>query len=329
MTVVTHLAIGPEDHGVVIFAHWLARNTGTRYVHLAEVGHFDERLVRGTDLVHLHYTEALYAPHTTAAAQVFRRLRDRLPARVSVTLHDLPDPADESARYRRRSDSYGSVVAAVDMVCVSSRHEADLLQRFSDVPASVIPLPISDTSPILTEDRPRPDAEVAVFGFVYPGKGHEHVLRHLPAGVGLTALGRVADGHDAFVADLARQAKNTKKCFNITGFVPEEELKQRLRRVAVPVVPATAISASGSLNTWIGAGRRPLVAEGAYAHEIGESCPGIITLYRPDELGPAIRNAMHHPDSTWLEQPPPRNRTEKAVAEAYLRVFTNREVVPA
>ncbi len=329
MTAVTHLAIGPEDHGVVIFAHWLARSTGARYVHLTDVGRFDEHLVRGADLVHLHYTEALYAPHTTAAAQAFRRLRDRLPARVSVTLHDLPDPSDESARYRRRSDSYGSVVAAVDVVCVSSRHEADLLQKFSGVTANVIPLPISDTSPIPGEDRPRPNPEVAVFGFVYPGKGHEHVLRHLPAGLGLTALGRVADGHDALVADLARQAHDMNKRLRVTGFVPEGELNQRLRRVAVPVVPATAISASGSLNTWIGAGRRPLVADGPYAREIAEGCPGIITLYRPDQLGPAIRNALLHPDSTWLERPPPRDRTEKAVAEAYLRVFASREVVPA
>ncbi|WP_285619465.1 hypothetical protein [Kineosporia sp. NBRC 101677] len=325
-----HLVVGPPDHGVVIFADWLARQTGGHRIHLPGPDALDASVlarIREVEApVHLQYTEALFGPHTTTAAAAFVRLRSALPGPVGVTLHDLPDPADEPGRYQRRSAGYREVARAADVVCVSSRHELRLLNQLAPevTSAQVIPLPMAADPVVEPADRPRPRPEVAVFGFIYPGKGHAAVLgemRDLPEGIALTAIGRLADNHADLGSELTDAAARSGRSFAVTGFLPEAELQTRLRLSAVPVVPATNISASGSLNTWIAAGRRPLVAEGPYTRELAEECPGLLTLYRPGEFAEAAREVLADASKSWLLQPPPPERHESAVAEAYLNVF--------
>ena len=47
----------------------------------------------------------------------------------------------------------------------------------------------------------------------------------------------------------------------------------RLRRVGVGLVAHANLSASGSLNSWLAAGRRPLVRTSDYAHEMAALRP--------------------------------------------------------
>lgn len=331
MTRIGHVIVGPAQHGVVRFADDLAAAVGGPAWHLpgpADLRDFRldgpgqhpadrHHVIDLTDPVDVHYlqyTDGLYGPDTASAATAFVALRRRLAGPAVVTLHDLPDPSDAPDRYRRRAASYRAVVAAVDAVAVSSRHEAGLLAALLELfepagttaaagtggEATVIPLPI-DGGPH-PGPRPEPLPEVAVLGFVYPGKGHDAALAALdrvPAGIGLTAIGRVADGHAELAADLHATARSGRPLL-ITGFVPDAELTARLHRAGVPVAPSTAISASGSLNTWLAAGRRPLVAAGPYTHELAARCPGALRLYQPGELPELITQALATPSLTWL-----------------------------
>jgi glycosyltransferase involved in cell wall biosynthesis len=348
--------IGPADHGVVRFAHRLAQSANGPVLHLAQAGQADHALLAAhldpaVRAVHLQYTDALYAPHTTDAATTFLDLRRRIAARdsdrgparepltVSVTMHDLPDPDDEPGRYRRRALSYARVAGAVDTVVVSSDHELALLQLLPVLPVParldrppnsgprmrVIPLPLEAPRIVARPDRPVPRPEVAVFGFIYPGKGHEDVLQAmvgLPPEVRFTALGRPADGHEPMRSALAALAHRSQRRMEITGFVADRELDERMQRIAVPIVPARKISASGSLNSWIAAGRRPLVADGPYPREFAGRYPGAIELYRPDELPALIRTGLAEPETSWLVASPPPELTAPAVAAAYRALLT-------
>ena len=77
--------------------------------------------------------------------------------------------------------------------------------------------------------------------------------------------------------------------FHLSGYVPDEDLPGLLRSAVLPVAPHEHLSASGSINTWIGAGRRPLVPRSGYALELLERAPGCVWLY--DDLRTALRQA--------------------------------------
>ena len=82
--------------------------------------------------------------------------------------------------------------------------------------------------------------------------------------------------------------------------MPEHDVSRVLRRVGVPVAAHRNVSASGSMNSWIAAGRRPLVRDSAYAREMADLRPGTIILFDDATLVPTIAAALREPDSTWL-----------------------------
>jgi glycosyltransferase involved in cell wall biosynthesis len=148
---------------------------------------------------------------------------------------------------------------------------------------------------------------VAVLGFLYPGKGLEHVIdaagRVVARGrdVEVVNVGGVSTGHEGLVEELALRARLAGTRFSVTGYVPERDLVDVLRDVDVPVAAHLHVSASGSINTWIALGRRPIVLAGAYTRELAARMPGAVTI--ADDvaaLGPAIERAVESPDSTWL-----------------------------
>jgi hypothetical protein len=69
--------------------------------------------------------------------------------------------------------------------------------------------------------------------------------------------------------------------------------------VAVGVTAHRNVSASGSLNSWIAAGRRPLVRDGSYAREMAALRPGTLSLFDDATLVPRLDAALHRPTSTW------------------------------
>ncbi len=140
-----------------------------------------------------------------------------------------------------------------------------------------------------------------MLGWVYPGKGHAEVVRAC-AGLPVTvrALGEVSGGHDDLVPELAELAAGLGVGFEVTGWLDDDELAAHLDAVAVPVAAHRHVSASGSMNSWIAARRRPLVMAGTYAHEMAQLRPGTLTPVADGDLARAVAAALADPGSTRL-----------------------------
>jgi glycosyltransferase involved in cell wall biosynthesis len=178
--------------------------------------------------------------------------------------------------FAARAEAYGRIVRASHAWATNSWHEHALVDRWIAAGArgTVIPLPVH-----ATPGPPGPSRAVAglvpaepvvgVFGFVYPGKGHRQVVRAVAAlrragtMASVRVLGDAAPGHADEVEALVRTSRERGVPVEVTGRVAEDDLVRALRDVSVGVTAHRNVSASGSLNSWIAAGRRPLVRDGS------------------------------------------------------------------
>ncbi len=292
--------LGPDTHGVTRYAGEVAGAAGARVAR-------DVAQLAAGEPVHLHVTDRLLSRDPDEAAAAVEALARRV--RLTLTLHDVPQPTDGPV-FRARAAAYGRMVRACRAWVTNSWHEHALVSRWcvDDPHGAVIPLPVfrARDAAAGTVD-PEPVPVLGVFGFVYPGKGHRQVVRAAAAlrRAGMPAqvrvLGGAAPGHDNEVDVLLRTSRARGVPVEVTGRVPEDVLRPALRRVAVPVVAHRNVSASGSLNSWIAAGRRPLVRDSAYAREMADLRPGTITLFDDSSLVPTLEAALLSPLSTWTE----------------------------
>ena len=273
-----HLIVGPDSHGVTEYALGLARATGADVIRERTFG--EHPLPEGP--IHVTFTDHLFGD---TADTLLRRLGGRP---FSVSLHDIPQPEEGAARFDRRAAVYRTLAAAADAAVVNSQHEA----RFFDAAdAAVIRLPI----PVIDSPFAPEDSTVGVLGFLYPGKGHEDLIEALPDSR-LRFLGAVSAGHEQWAADLVRSARRVE----LTGWLSSDALAAEMGRIAVPVCPHRHFSASGSLMTWLGAGRSVLVTDSDYAREIDAWLPGRVTLVGEGGWRDAV--AKHEP----VQLDPPR-----------------------
>jgi hypothetical protein len=293
-----HLLLGLESHGVTRYAEAVARAAGAPVVR--DVAHLDA----GAS-VHLHLTDRLLGRDPAAAAAAVESLAQRV--RLTLTLHDVPQPTDGPV-FEARAAAYGRFVRASHAWATNSWHEHALVGRWCDAQArgTVIPLAVPPAAAAEAEGGRSVAAPVlGTFGFVYPGKGHRQVVRAAAAlrragtPVRVRVLGGAAPGHADEVDQLLRTSRERGVPVEVTGRVPDADLVRALRRVAVPVVAHRNVSASGSLNSWIAAGRRPLVRDSAYAREMAELRPGTITIFDDGTLVPSLEAALLRPDTTW------------------------------
>lgn len=312
-----HLVLGPTEHGVTQHALQLAAAAGEPVCHLAapsppDGGVVIDALHTRTDgrSVHLHVTDRLCGATPDAAAALVERIADRHP--LTVTLHDLPQESDGAIGFPRRAAAYRRIAMVARGVQVCSRHEQLLLGVIAPgVASSIVPLSVparslrSDTA----SPAPEPDDEptsgvptVGVLGYLYPGKGHAEVLDALDRinrpGVAVVALGRPSDGHGWLVGDL--RARAGSRTLEVTGYLDDDALDRRIRRVTVPVMAHTHVSASGSLHRWIGCGRRPVAVANRYTRELAAALPGALTL--TTDLCTALGRALDQPETTWLDR---------------------------
>ena len=166
---------GQPEHGVSTYARHLAESVRAAYP-TTEL--LSPRGAPGADWVHLHFTDRLWGADAASAAAAVEALAER--HRVTVTLHDVPQPSD-LRHLSRRAESYRRVVRAATGVVCNSHHEAELLRRFtaSDAAPSVIPLPVAPAHPFAAPERLEP--VVAILGFYYPGKGHDRAVAAVAA----------------------------------------------------------------------------------------------------------------------------------------------------
>jgi glycosyltransferase involved in cell wall biosynthesis len=306
-----------EQHGVAAYARSLAEAVASQLgaetaVPLAAVA----QLPAGTPL-HLQFTDRLWGATPEDAAQAVRRLAAQHP--LTVTMHDVPQESDGARNLPRRRESYRAVAAASVGVACNSAHEAALLEEHGvATSAAVIPLPIDPIEglPSWRADGVL-DGSVGVLGFFYPGKGHDEALAAaIAASVRqFSVLGRASEGHAADLEAFVRAAAAHSVEVEVTGYLDDDELVRRCRRVSVPVIAHRHVSASGSLGSWIAAGRRPVATANRYIAEMAALRPGTLTSVAPERLADAVAAAAADPASTWLTPGPvPHGRRELAAA---------------
>lgn len=212
----TYVVVGSERHGVARHALATARaleglGFTVPVVHLPDAASLRERGPAVTGPVHLDVTDGLFGGDP---AEVPGLLAASLPGGATLTLHDVPQPAEGADRFARRAGAYAELARWALGTVVSSQHERALLGDVlaaapgegpgRGTPATgqppgataVIPLPVEDLRPVAsraggqptdpTEPPPRdPEPldglarDVVVFGFLYPGKGHAEALQAL------------------------------------------------------------------------------------------------------------------------------------------------------
>ncbi|WP_298888753.1 glycosyltransferase [uncultured Serinicoccus sp.] len=323
-----HLVPGPEEHGVV--RHGLGVHAHLGEAELLRCGRLDE-LADGAvagRVVLAQVTDRLLASAPGQGLVEWRRVL-RGAARVTVVLHDLPQRSD--GRHRRgRSELYAGLAASADTVVVASAHERLLLAaalRWArpDVATAVlgrtlvVPLPVEPDAGA----APRPSSSttpapltVVTLGFVYPGKGLEEVVdaaasaardpRLRDRAVEVVNLGGASQGHEDLLAALAARAEEAGVRWHATGYVPDEALPGLLAAATVPVAAHRHVSASGSVATWLAAGRRPLLLDSRYARELAARLPGTVQPVSEERLAPTLADALVEAssrdgaDPTWL-----------------------------
>lgn len=314
--VLVHL--GDERHGVDRYAREVAGEAALALGR--DCSSLPEALPSGVP-VHLHYTDRLWGRSPEESAEAVERIARRGP--VSVTLHDLPQASDGPASQLRRGAAYRRVVACATHVVCNSAHELGLLRalRPEPVPTSIVPLPCD------VVDEPGAAAtrsEVAIVGFFYPGKGHDEAVAAAARSrspLPVVALGAASPGHEGDLAAWVDRARALGVRASATGFLPEPELQARMRAARVPVVAHRHVSASGSLNAWIGAGRRPIVVRNAYFEEMAALRPGTAWLVGEDELADAVEAAAADPSLTLLAPDASTGPGLADVAAAYVHLW--------
>jgi glycosyltransferase involved in cell wall biosynthesis len=296
MRVVLHTPGAPE-HGVARHAATLARQLTARGVTVVD---------HGADVAHTQFTDALWGPDVAAAAAAFTRWTANSPRPLVVTLHDVPGGDADPDRDRRRVLGYAEVAAAADAVVVSAHHEAARLAATTGHRASVVPLPVEALP--MGQTPPWADrVTLGVLGFVYPGKGHAAVIAaaaRQPSRPLVVVAGAVSPRHGGLWSELVRQAAAAGVELLLTGALDDGAMGAAARAVTVPVVPSRTVSASGTLATWWGCDRRPLVARSPYAVEQARDRPECLWLYEPDGLDAAIGAVLADPGRSRIDAPP-------------------------
>ena len=325
-----HLVVGPDRHGVVVHALRIARAPGEEVLRVEDATASAGAPVAdspspgglaGREVV-VHFTDRAFGSTPESAAEAFTTWVGDA-ASVQVVLHDVPQASDGTGQ-ERRAAAYTRVVRASDRVVVSSEHERELLAAATGLDAdriTVVPLPVERSA--ATPDGPGPAALppgrwVATLGFAYPGKGLEEVVDATAAAardprlpedarpMGVLNLGGAAPVHEDLLTELEERAAAAGTQFVATGWLDDAALAAACHRVAVPVAYHRHVSASGSVNSWLAAGRRPVVVRSRYTDEQSERMPGSMALVdHTEDLAPlvgAIVTALGDPASTQQDE---------------------------
>ena len=269
----THLIVGPESHGVTRYALELAAATDAPVLRESEFSAV--ALPDSVDSVHVAFTDHLFGDSPAAAVDaLLARVGSR---QLSVSFHDIPQPEEGADRFARRAAAYQRLAADADVAVVNSEHEAEFFRDAGiDVGVIRLPIPLIDSA-----FEPEPGT-VGILGFLYPGKGHEELIRALRGtDYRLRFLGSVSPGHEEWARGLEAHAE-------ITGWLSDADLAAEMGRIQIPVCAHRHFSASGSLMTWLGAGRHVLANDSDYTREIDEWLPNRITRVQPSSWRSAI-----------------------------------------
>lgn len=315
MTLPIHVIVGPDAHGVVDYALRLHRVTGGPVVRATHYEDLPSAIAPGP--LHFTFTDHLFGDSPdAAAAAVLELAKGRT---WSISFHDVPQPEEGAERFAHRAPAYRRLADAATASFVNSHHEAAF---FAPLDVSVLHLPLPDSAPSrdTTAHADRTGTRVGMLGFIYPGKGHDDVLRALAGtDLHLRAIGGYAAGHEHLDQDLASLAAELGVDYHATGYLELDELHHEMDQADIPVVAHRHFSASGSLMEWLSRGRRVLAADSAYTRELRELWPEFIDIVPEGHWSAAFRDV---PEDFSVPRTPPRNWTWRHVARGYVEVWS-------
>jgi GT2 family glycosyltransferase len=322
---IKHVVIGQDRHGVVAHSLLIAAACGHEVLRAAAAADVSRDQLAGADVVHLGFTDRLFGDAMPQAVEAVSRLAAEVRAAgacLSLTLHDVPH--DDSPLQQRRRDGYRQVIALARGVVVNSQVELGLVHDDARPAHSLRVAPL----PVLVPERAGPASasrqpgapQVAVLGYLYPDRGYEAVIDAAPRASRVLALGQPSLGHEDLAAKYAARAAKRGIAWQVTGYIPDDQLAVALADVTVPVAPNRRVTASASVNTWNAHGRRVLVPDSPLGRELDRTRPGCVLLYDPDDpaaLASAIADAVADPKLTCLPAGTGRGPTLESLARVY------------
>jgi glycosyltransferase involved in cell wall biosynthesis len=225
-----------------------------------------------------------------------------------VTLHDVFDRAGLRRRWLEPEVwSLRWLGRSADRLIVHSEAEVERLEGI--VPAAklrVIPHFVEQRVLPLTpeEARARLGVEgrrvVTLLGFIYGRKGHKPTVEAIPslpddvlvvyAGGPVAGRRHVLQTVEERVTELGIADR-----LRVTGYLSEEDMEAWIAATHLAILPFRDLSASGSLSTWIAAGKPLLVSDLPGFREYDARVPGslrIVSDLSAEGLASAIRAAL-------------------------------------
>ncbi|MEM9186222.1 MAG: glycosyltransferase [Planctomycetota bacterium] len=177
---------------------------------------------------------------------------------------------------------------------VFNRLEASFLEslpgagRVEVVPHFVEPRSLGDGPPSDARfDIPEDALVVTSLGFIHERKGSDLLIEALPKlprnAIAVLAGEPVRSRQAAAYADgLRRLAEQLGVAARVrwTGFLEDEALEWVLRRTDIAVCPFRSVSASGTLSTWLSAGKPILASRLPQLEEYERLAPGAIRFFK-------------------------------------------------
>lgn len=176
-------------------------------------------------------------------------------------------------------------------------------------------LGVSESAPVL-----------AMVGWIHPRKNCQRavqVLARLPEDAQLWLIGSATPDAKSYCRQLEQLAGDLGVAdrLSITGYVSDDELRCRLAAIDVALVPYTAISASASLSTLIGARRPVLASDLAVTRELQQLSPYAIRLGdEPKAIAELVESVLADPPGETAFAPILRARSPEVVADCFERL---------
>jgi glycosyltransferase involved in cell wall biosynthesis len=257
------------------------------------------RALAGVDVVHLQWNRRGWGRGPRSAQRFidFRRFCRRP---LVVTLHDVfPREGLRERWLAYEVLALRLVGRSASRIVVHSEQEVARLEGI--VPTSrvrVIPHFVEERHIALTSAAARQQLGVegrrvvTLLGFIYGRKGHKILVEAVPAlapDVQVVYAGGpiVRREKTLEIVEQRKQELNLgEERLRITGYLSEDDLETWVAATDLAVLPFRDLSASGSLSTWIAAGKPILASDLPGFREYDARVPGSLRLFSPIEPGP-------------------------------------------
>ncbi len=326
-----YLHVGPRTGGIARFSRLIATEVARRAEHdvVEYAAEFTDdhrhnlatlneaaQLLDAVDLVHVQYSKYAWGPVRGQIALV-RTFLGACRAPLAITFHDVHDRARVAAPYRldlRLRRAVGRsldpslrvvplLIRSASIVIVNTNEEKRRLAALTgDRSVRVIPHFVEYRSPVVSASTARRALGlndrriITLLGFIHPRKGYPlllEALTRLPNDVFVVFAGGAPEGRAHFVSELEAMADRLGVAdrIRVTGYLSEDQLDQYLFATHLAVCPFQSVSASGSLSTWVSAGRPILANDLSLIAEYNARVPDAIKTfepYSPEALAAAI-----------------------------------------